>query len=167
MRVAGIDPGTLNTGIGILEQDERRNFKLIHTETIKVSAKKTLPERLRIIYGGLKEVFTIYRPHVVALETVFFQKDFKAAIKIGEARAVAMLASVDQAIPVEEYSPARVKQAVCGNGRAQKEQVQFMVKQILRIRDNLQPDSADALAIAICHYHTSQWLTKRALAAVK
>ena len=169
MRVAGVDPGTIQTGIGVIEQDARGQYRLTHAETIKVNAKKTLPERLRDIYGALKEVLTIYRPDVVAIENVFFSKDFKAAVKIGEARAVAMLAAMDLNIPVEEYPPARVKESVCGNGRAHKEQIQFMVKQLLRLKELPPPDSADALAVAICHFHVRQWnarpgvLTARAL----
>ncbi len=166
LRVAGIDPGTLQTGIGVMEQNERKQYLLIHAETIKVSAKKALPERLREIYGGLKEVLTIYRPQVVAIENVFFSKDFKAAVKIGEARAVAMLAAMELAIPVHEYSPARVKEAICGNGRAHKLQVQFMIKQLLRLKELPLPDSADALAIAVCHLHMNQWNLMREKAVV-
>ena len=160
-RVAGIDPGTIQTGIGFVEQGERKQYLLIHAETIHVHAKKSLPERLREIYGGLKEVLTIYRPQVVAIENVFFSKDFKAAVKIGEARAVAMLAAMELSIPVHEYSPARVKEAICGNGRAHKSQIQFMTKQLLRLKELPLPDSADALAIAICHLHMNQWNLKR------
>lgn len=167
MRAAGIDPGTIRTGIGILEDDGRGQFILIHAETIKADQKKPLAERLRKIHGALKEVLMIYRPETVAIENVFFSKDFKAAVKIGEARAVAMLAALDQNIPVAEYPPARVKEAVCGNGRAHKEQVQFMIKQMLRLKETPEPDTADALAIAICHMNLAKWNSKKALTAVK
>ncbi|MBI4388053.1 MAG: crossover junction endodeoxyribonuclease RuvC [Candidatus Omnitrophica bacterium] len=166
MRVAGIDPGTICTGIGILEQGKNGQFVLIHAETIREPVKKPLPERLRGIYGNLKETLTIYRPSVVAIENVFYSKDFNAAVKIGEARAVAMLAAMELGIPMEEYPPARVKEAICGNGRAHKSQVQFMVKQLLRLKELPQPDSADALAIAICHFHTSRWNSKKTGIAV-
>ncbi len=162
MRVVGIDPGTIQTGVGVIEQDERRQYKLIHAETIKVNAKKILSERLWEIHGALKEVLTIYRPDAVAIENVFFSKDFKAAVKIGEARAVAMLAAMDLGIPIHEYPPARVKEAVCGNGRAHKLQIQFMIKQLLRLKESMSADSSDALAIAICHFHTNQWNLKKA-----
>jgi crossover junction endodeoxyribonuclease RuvC len=150
-RVAGVDPGTIRTGIGVIQRDESGRIAMVHAETISVNPKRPLPERLREIYGQLKQVLAVYRPDVLALESVFFSKDFKAAVKIGEARAVAMLAAMDQSIEVAEYMPTRVKEAVSGNGRAAKEQVQFMVKQLLRLKVDVPPDSADALAIALCH----------------
>jgi len=167
LRVAGVDPGTIRTGIGIIDHGGKQDYVLVHAETIKASAKKSLPERLREIYGGLKENLTIYRPDVVVIESVFFRKDFKAAVKIGEARSMAMLAAMELSISVEEYAPARVKQAVCGNGRAEKSQVQFMIKQLLRLKELPPPDSADALAIAICHLHYSKWAAKKAALMVK
>ena len=87
----------------------------------------------------------------MALENVFFHKDFKAAVKIGEARAAAMIAAGECGIPVMEYLPTRVKASVCGNGRADKSQVQYMVQRILNIREKLEPDTADAIAVALCH----------------
>lgn len=167
MRVAGVDPGTIRTGVGILEKAPSGIINVIHFETIEAGEKKPLAERLRMIYGGLKEVFTIYRPETVAIESVFFNKDFKAAVKIGEARAVAMLAAIEQNIPVSEYMPNRIKEAVCGNGRAAKEQVQFMMKQILKMKELPPPDSADALAIAYCHLHTSSWNIQKKIALSK
>ena len=162
MRVAGIDPGTIQTGIGILEQSESGKFVLIHAETIKINAEKPLVKRLHEIYNRLRESLKIYKPDVVAIENIFFSKDFKAAVKIGEARAVAILAAVEMSIPVEEYPPARIKQAICGSGRAQKTQIQFMIKQLLRLKEEPSPDSADALAVAICHFHMSRWVLKKA-----
>lgn len=167
MRVAGIDPGTIATGIGILEQGEKDRFAVVHYETIRADSRESLPERLREIHGSLREILKIYHPDVVALEGVFYSKDFKAAVKIGEARAAAILAAMELDISIEEYPPARVKQAICGNGRADKQQVQFMVKQILRLKEVPPADSADALGIAICHFHTSRWNVKKALAFAK
>ena len=161
MRVAGIDPGTIRTGIGIIEKGAKGEYVLIHVETIKVNEKRSIAERLREIYGCLREVLNIYRPDVAVIESVFYSKDFKAAVKIGEARSAAMLAAMEISIPVEEYPPARVKEAVCGNGRADKTQVQFMIKQLLRLKELPPPDSADALAIAICHLHHHQWALKK------
>ena len=166
LRVAGIDPGTFRTGIGILEQESNGRFVLTHAETIRANAKKSLPERLCEIYNNLKKILTIYRPNVAVIENVFYSKDFRAAVKIGEARAVAMLAATELAIPIEEYPPARVKEAICGNGRAHKSQVQFMVKQLLRLKELPSPDSADALAIAMCHFHTTRWSLKKLGTAV-
>lgn len=157
MRVAGIDPGTLQTGVGIIENGTGNQYLLIHSETIKISPKKVLPERLFEIHGKLKEIFLIYRPEMVAIENVFFSKDFKAAVKIGEARSIAMLAAMELGIPVTEYPPARVKEAICGNGRAHKLQVQFMVKQILKLKEELEENSSDAVSIAICHFHQNRW----------
>ena len=163
VRVAGVDPGTIRTGVGILEQEDGGKAQWIHAETIEANQKRPVPERLRKIYGGLKEVFMIYRPSAVAIENIFFSKDFKAAIKIGEARAVAMLAAMELEIPVVEYMPNRIKEAVCGTGRAAKPQVQFMIKKLLNLTREPDPDSADALAIAFCHLQTSQWERKKEL----
>ena len=167
MRVAGVDPGTIRTGVAILEKNEAGNIAAIHYETIEANAKRSMPERLRAIYTGLKEIFTIYRPETVAIESVFFSKDFNAAVKIGEARAVAMLAAMELNIPVAEYMPNRIKQSVCGNGKAAKEQVQFMIRQILKMKTLPPPDSADALAIAYCHLHVSVWNIQKKLAISK
>ncbi len=167
MRVAGVDPGTIRTGVGIVEKSASGMITAIHHETIEAGEKKPLAERLRMIYGGLKEVFSIYRPETVAIESVFFSKDFKAAVKIGEARAIAMLAAMEHNIPVSEYMPNRIKESICGNGRASKEQIQFMVKQVLKMKELPLPDAADALAIAYCHLHTSSWNIQKKIALGK
>ena len=150
MRVAGIDPGTINTGLGILDE-KGSGSELVFSGTIRPGQAKTLAERLLIIYRELKTAFAEWRPDVMALETVFFQKDFKAAVKVGEARAAAMLAAAESGIPVVEYPPARIKQAICGNGRAAKEQIEYMVRQRLGLKGTLSKDSADAIAVALCH----------------
>jgi len=150
MRVAGIDPGTINTGLGVLDE-AGSGAELVFSGTIRPGPAKPLAERLSIIYRELRSAFDKWRPDVMALETVFFQKDFKAAVKVGEARAAAMLAAAECQIPVVEYPPARVKQAVCGNGRARKEQVEYMVRQRIRLKGSLSKDSADAIAVALCH----------------
>lgn len=164
MRVAGIDPGTIRTGIGILEKGPSGAINVVHFETVSAGEKKPLAERLRIIYSSLKQVLSIFQPETIAIESVFFSKDFKAAVKIGEARAVAMLAAIEQNIPVSEYMPNRIKQAICGHGKAGKEQIQFMVKQILKLKELPPPDSADALAIAYCHLHMTNWNNLKNLA---
>ena len=156
MRVAGVDPGTINTGLGVLEEKGSRT-RLLFSGTIRAGAGKPIAERLGVIYHELKAAFGEWKPDVVALETVFFQKDFKAASKVGEARAAAMLAATECGILVVEYQPARVKQAICGNGTAAKEQIGYMVRQILGLKGSLSKDSADAIAVGLCHLQTDKF----------
>lgn len=153
MRIAGVDPGTINTGVAILETEKSKS-RLSFSGTIRPGSDKPLHERLHIIYQELRVVFQEWKPDVLALETVFFQKDFKAAVKVGEARACAILAAADSGILVSEYPPARIKQAICSNGAATKEQIQYMVKKLLSIQGELSKDSADAIAVALCHFHS-------------
>ncbi len=152
MRVLGVDPGTRRTGVGVIEAQGNR-YQLIYFGVI--SLKETLPlaEKLKFIHESLCKVISEYRPTVVALENIFFGKDVRAMVKIGEARACAMLAASEHAIDVVEYPPARVKQSVSGNGRATKEQIQHMIKTLLNLKTLPPPDGADALAVAICHLH--------------
>ena len=155
MRILGIDPGTLKTGVGIIEP-QGSSYKLIHFEVIKPPAKQTIVQRLGFIYRVLTEVIRKYQPEVLALENVFFAKDIQATVKIGEARACAMLAASAAGIDVVEYPPARVKQSVAGNGRATKDQIQRMVKILLNLKELPPEDGADALAVAICHWHSAK-----------
>ena len=152
MRIAGVDPGTLETGVGIIEISGKTPA-VLYCHTIQAGRAKTISDRLSIIYTELKIIFEEWKPEVLALENVFFQKDFKAAVKVGEARAAAMLAASLSQVPVVEYPPARVKQSVCSNGRASKDQVQYMVRQLLNFKGALTNDSSDALAVALCHFH--------------
>lgn len=159
MKILGIDPGTIRMGVGLLEIDGS-NVKLGASETIKTHPKDPLPKRLKELYHALSEIFQIYRPDQVALESVFFGKDFRAAIKIGEARAIAMLVAAQFSCPVTEYPPAKVKQSVCGNGAAKKHQIQFMMRSILKLKANPPEDAADALALAFCHHQHSRFQEK-------
>ncbi len=152
MRIAGVDPGTIETGIGIIEVNGK-GPTVLFSRSIHAHRAKTIAARLEIIYTELKITFEEWKPTVLAIENVFFQKDFKAAVKVGEARAVAMLAAALSGIPVVEYPPARVKQSVCSNGRATKDQIQYMVRQLLGFKGPLTADSSDALAVALCHFH--------------
>ena len=154
MRILGVDPGTFRTGVGIVESQGSR-YQLVHAEVITLQTGTSLSRRLYLIYQSLCEIIRIYRPEVLALENVFFGKDVQAMVKIGEARACAMLAASQQGIDVTEYPPARVKQSVAGNGRATKEQIQHMMKTLLNLKAAPPQDSADALAVAICHIHSS------------
>ncbi len=155
MRILGIDPGTHRTGVGLIEP-AGTSYRLIHTEVITADSKKPLHERLHFIFQALTALVRDHHPDVVALEGVFYAKDIRATVMIGEARACAILAASGAGIPVVEYAPARVKQAVSGNGRAGKDQVQYMIKNMLGLKEAPPADSADALAIAICHGHNAK-----------
>ncbi len=159
MKILGIDPGTIQMGLGLVEYDGR-GLHMRLAETVKTHAKDPIAKRLKELYHALSEVFQIYRPDQVALENVFFSKDVKAAIKIGEARAIAMLVAAQFSCSVTEYPPAKVKQAVCGNGQAKKHQIQFMMRSILKLKANPPEDAADALAIAFCHHQQARFKEK-------
>ena len=155
MRVLGIDPGTHKTGFGILESSGR-DHKIVICGTIRASSKDPIAKRLLHIFESLQKTIQGYQPEVMALETLFFAKDIRAVERIGEARACAMLAASKQGIEVIEYAPTAVKQSVTGNGRAAKEQVQFMVKKLLGLKEVPAPDASDAIAIALCHIHSAK-----------
>ncbi len=153
MRILGVDPGTWRTGAGVIET-KGSGYNEIHFRVITIKEKRlSVPARLHIIYKTLLEVIREYRPEVLALEKFFFGKDFEAMVRVGEARACAMLAASECGIEVVEYAPMQVKRSVTGNGHATKQQIQHMVKTLLSLREIPPPDSADALAIAICHAH--------------
>lgn len=153
MRVLGIDPGTLRMGVGVIEC-EGSCYQLVTFESIEFSRRLPLAGRLKEIHQSVLGFIERYLPDVVALENVFFGKNVRSLVKMGEARASAMLAAVERKIPVVEYPPARVKQAISGNGRASKIQVQQMVKHLLRLKSVPPVDAADALAVALCHVQT-------------
>jgi crossover junction endodeoxyribonuclease RuvC len=153
MRVLGIDPGTIITGFGVVEETRGR-LALIDYGVIKCGRNDLFPDRLKRIYEGLCLVFEKHKPNHAAVEKVFYGKSVKAAIKIGEGRGVAILCAALAGVPLSEYSPTVIKKSVVGVGNAQKTQVQEMVKAILQLSKLPEPlDSSDALAIAICHCH--------------
>ena len=153
MVILGIDPGSVITGFGAI-QTENREPRLIGCGCIRTSAKTPFAERLRKIYGELAETLLRYHPDEVAVEDVFYSNNVKTALKIGHARGVILLAAADAGLPIAEYSPREVKRAVVGSGSASKEQVQFMVKNILTLKEAPEPyDATDALAVALCHAH--------------
>ena len=160
MRIAGVDPGTIVTGIGIIEEAPK-GPALVFSRAIQAGSDKSVAIRLEVIFQKLKAILEEWKPEVLALENVFFQKDFRAAIKVGEARAIAMLAATVSGIPIVEYTPAQIKQSVCGNGRATKDQIQFMIRNLLKTRETLTADSADALAVALCHSHSRKFIQIR------
>jgi crossover junction endodeoxyribonuclease RuvC len=151
MIILGVDPGTLITGFGIV-QIEHGKHSMIVCDVIKNSADHSMPIRLKKIYDRLCEIIDLYHPDEFAIETAFYGKNAQSALKIGQARGVSILAAVNSRIPTAEYSPREVKKAVSGNGAATKQQVQFMVKSHLKLRETPKYlDASDALAVAICH----------------
>ncbi|HEY2859080.1 MAG TPA: crossover junction endodeoxyribonuclease RuvC [Terracidiphilus sp.] len=162
MRVFGIDCGTEVTGFGVVESCEStREPRLICNALggIVLPRTKPLPVRLEQVFRELSRELAVWQPDVVAVEEVFYSVNAKSALKLGQVRGVALLAAATAGIPVAEYAPLRIKQAVVGYGLAKKEQVQFMVARLLCLAELPQPaDAADALAIAICHIHTAQTL---------
>lgn len=160
MRVLGIDPGSLNTGYGVVD-DSGNKIRLITSGCITNTNRDKIEKRFNKIYSVLKNVIHETHPEITALENVIFCNNTKIAIKLGEARGVAILTSVESGIPITEYSPKKIKQAVVGNGNASKQQVQGMVKHLLDLNETPPPDVADALAVAICHLNQYDYLNKR------
>ncbi len=158
MRILGVDPGTQRTGAGVIEI-KGSEYRLIHSETIHLSPTLKIAQKLVYIYRSLRQIIKEHQPDVLALEDVFYAKDIRATVKIGEARACAMLAASEEGLPVVEYLPTQVKKSLSGNGQATKEQIQFMIKSLLKLTKAPQADSADALAVAICHFHNSRHLS--------
>ena len=153
MRVFGIDPGSARTGYGCVESDGTRH-RLIACGAIASPARALLPDRLHRIHDGLGRLLAAHRPDCVAIENLFHARNVKSALVLGHARGVAVLAAVEAGLPVAEYTPAEVKLAVTGYGRAEKTQLQKMVALLLGLSRAPAPhDAADALAIAICHAH--------------
>ncbi|MBP1752820.1 MAG: crossover junction endodeoxyribonuclease RuvC [Geobacteraceae bacterium] len=153
MRVLGIDPGSRITGYGVIDSQGNR---LAHVDNgaIFTDAGKDFPARLQKIYRGLTEIIELYKPEAVAVENIFFAKNVQSALKLGQARGVAIVAGVNAGLPVFEYSALQVKQAVVGHGKSAKEQVQQMLKVLLCLPEVAQEDASDALAVAVCHAHS-------------
>ncbi|MFM1891914.1 MAG: crossover junction endodeoxyribonuclease RuvC [Pseudomonadota bacterium] len=152
VRVLGIDPGSRVTGYGVIETDGVRSRHL-ESGCIR-TADGSLAERLGEIFEGIRAVVEDTRPEQVAVEQVFLARNAASALKLGHARGAAVTAAVTAGLPVFEYSPREVKQALVGNGGAEKEQVQHMVRLILSLERKLALDQSDALAVALCHAHT-------------
>lgn len=151
MRILGIDPGYAIMGYGILDM-KGNHFDVVDYGSVTTDAKMEMPDRLKHLYSSLMEIIAEYGPEVAAIEELFYNTNAKTVIKVGEARGVAILACVNSDVEVEEYTPLQIKQALTGNGRADKKQVQYMVKTILSLDKVPQPDdTADALAAAVTH----------------
>jgi crossover junction endodeoxyribonuclease RuvC len=160
MRILGIDPGSLVTGFGVVEQ-QGPHLHALAWGAIRTSSKQALPERLKCIYAGLLDPLHTWQPEAVSVERVFLAENAKSALTLGHARGVALLATAHADLPLVEYSALEIKMAVVGYGRAAKPQVQQMVKHLLQLDMVPQPaDAADALAAAICHIHTNGFRRK-------
>ncbi|MBT9139864.1 MAG: Crossover junction endodeoxyribonuclease RuvC [Dehalococcoidia bacterium] len=154
MRIIGVDPGIATTGYGFVESDGNRSIMLAFGCVITAPDLAT-PARLELVYRGLTEVVEKFRPDVMVVEKLFFAKNCKSVMQVGEARGVALLVGQLAMLSVFEYTPLQIKQAVVGYGRAEKSQVQQMVKVLLGLPTIPRPDdAADALAVALCHAHT-------------
>jgi len=153
VKVFGIDPGSDRTGYGCIETDGSHH-RLVICGAISSPATATFPEKLHVIHSRLTTLLVECRPDAVAIENLFHATNVRSALKLGHARGVAMLAAVEAGLGVAEYTPAEIKRAVVGYGRAEKTQVQQMIKLLLGLADVPSPhDAADALAVAICHVH--------------
>jgi crossover junction endodeoxyribonuclease RuvC len=150
VRIIGIDPGTARLGFGIIDAGD--DYAAVDYGTIETSAKVAMAQRLLELYEALTHLITTHSPESMAIEQLFFSRNVTTAITVGQARGVALLAAAQAGIPVTEYTPAEVKQAISGYGNADKQQVQFMVQLLLELDTVPYPDdAADALAVALCH----------------
>lgn len=155
MRILGIDPGYALMGYGVIEQQGNK-FKVIDYGSISTEAGTPMPERLKFIYSSLMDIIAETEPEVAALEELFYNTNAKTVINVGQARGVAVLACVNSGLSIDEYTPLQIKQALVGYGRAEKKQVQQMVKTLLGMKSVPKPDdTADALAVAICHANSA------------
>ena len=162
IRILGIDPGSQRTGIGIIDVDAGGRARHVHHQPLVRLGADDFAQRLKVLVQGLHALIEEYQPQEVAIEKVFMAKNADSALKLGQARGSAIVAAVNAGLPVAEYSARQVKQSVVGTGAADKEQVQHMVKQLLKLPACPQADAADALAVALCHTHTQQSLIRMA-----
>ncbi|HYW69892.1 MAG TPA: crossover junction endodeoxyribonuclease RuvC [Pyrinomonadaceae bacterium] len=155
MRVLGIDPGSETTGWGVVEGDDNgQRYHLIEYGAVKLSSASSFPSRLLKISRALEEIIDQHRPDACAIEEAFYSVNPKVTLKLGQVRGVALLAAERAALQIGEYSPRLVKQTIAGYGNAEKQQVQQMVRVLLSLAAVPEPhDAADALAVAICHFH--------------
>lgn len=151
--ILGIDPGSRVTGYGVISTIGSRQ-EYVASGCIRTADKSPLPEKLDEIFTGVTSIIAQYAPDELAIEKIFMARSAESALKLGHARGVAIVAGVNQGVPIFEYEARKVKQAVVGTGAADKKQVQHMVRILLKLPGNPQQDAADALAIAICHVNT-------------
>ena len=157
MIILGIDPGTAITGYGVIKSMGGNRYSLVDYGSIRTPAKLPMPERLDLLHQGALQLLLTYQPNQVAIEKLFFNRNITTAIPVGQARGVLLLAAAQQKLQVAEYTPLQVKQAVVGYGRAEKEQIKYMVARLLKMKaPPKNDDAADALAIAITHAFFAQ-----------
>ncbi|WP_145010037.1 crossover junction endodeoxyribonuclease RuvC [Pseudomonas oryzihabitans] len=163
--VLGIDPGSRLTGFGVV-RDTGRGCEYVASGCIR-TGNGPLPERLQIVYRGVRDVIAQYGPVTMGIEQVFMARNADSALKLGQARGAAIVAGAEGGLEICEYTASQVKQAVVGNGGADKQQVMLMVMHLLRLTEKPQIDASDALAIALCHAHTRQSLVPHGLLATR
>jgi crossover junction endodeoxyribonuclease RuvC len=154
MRILGIDPGSRLTGFGVIEISGDRAIAVRHG--VIRTGEGEFPQRIGVIFQRICDVIDELQPAEVAIETVFVSRNASSALKLGQARGAALCAAVSRELPVAEYSPRSIKQAMVGRGGADKTQVQHMVSVLLGLETSPEEDAADALAVALCHQHTRQ-----------
>ena len=155
MVVIGFDPGSAITGYGVIEELPDHSLQVIDYGVLRTLPEQSLPDRLRSIYEQVNQILTLHHPQSAAVENLYFQRNVRTALTVGQARGVLLLALAQADLPIAEYNPMEVKQAVAGYGKADKKQMQQMVKMLLGLEDIPRPDdAADALAVAICHIHS-------------
>jgi crossover junction endodeoxyribonuclease RuvC len=155
VKIFGIDPGSDRTGYGCIETTGSRHH-LVICGSLSAPARSTFPEKLKHVHAGLAGLLALHRPDCVAVENIFYARNVRSALKLGHARGVALLAAAEAGLAVAEYAPTEIKLAVVGFGRAEKHQVQQMIKLLLGLDAVPSPhDAADALAVAVCHIHTA------------
>jgi len=159
--ILGIDPGSRITGYGVISSVGAAQT-YVTSGCIKTVPKSELPQRLEEIYAGVSQIIEEFSPDEVAIERIFMAKSAESALKLGHARGVAMVAAVNQGLPIFEYEARKVKQAIVGTGAATKSQIQHMVQTLLTLPGQPQEDAADALAIALCHTQTQHNLARMA-----
>ena len=160
MRILGIDPGSNCTGYGVIDKEEDE-LKLVNFGTIRLDSHDSFAQRLKKIKQEIADIIRKFHPQALAIEGLFYAKNVKSALKLGHVRGVILLIAEEEELPIFEYSPLEVKRAVAGYGRAEKLQVQKMVKQLLQLQQIPQPeDASDALALAICHAHCAHAATE-------
>ena len=158
MKILGIDPGSRRTGYGIIEVHGDQS-SLVHAGVIDTGGGD-FPDRLGTIFAELRDLIAQHAPVEAAVETVFVSHNVNSALKLGQARGAAICAAIAAGLPVSEYAPRAIKQAMVGKGSADKQQVQHMVRILLNHAESLAEDAADALAVALCHQHTQQTLSR-------
>lgn len=152
LRILGVDPGSRVTGYGLIEVQGQRQRCIVH-DVIRLP-EQPLEQRLLLLFSGLRAVIAQHRPHEVAMEQVFVRRNVASALVLGQARGAALVAVAEAGLPLHEYAPASIKQAVAGSGRAEKPQIQKMVRMLLNLPAAPAEDAADALACALCHAHS-------------